>query len=290
MSTGWPARPRYSPTGRRCTPGSATRPPTTGTTPWRSTGSRTPAPASCAATRSSTASARSSWATSGSRRKRGVVLNPGTAPAAPPIDGLADTPYWTNRDVLRIESVPGSLIVIGGGRDRRRAGPGARPVRRPGHRPRGRRPHILAPEEPEASALIGRRVRPEGIQVLTGVDDRLGLVRRRPVPVAVDGQTLDASRSCSSRPAVAPTSTTSGSTRSASTRPPGPSRSTTRCAPARALGDRRRRPARVRSRTCRCTSPPSCVRDILGQDGPSADYRAVPQRHLHRPRGRLASG
>ena len=47
--------------------------------------------------------------------KRGVVLNPGTAPAAPPIDGLADTPYWTNRDVLRIESVPGSLIVIGGG-------------------------------------------------------------------------------------------------------------------------------------------------------------------------------
>ena len=35
---------------------------------------------------------------------RGVVLNPGTAPAVPPIDGLADTPYWTNRDVMRIES------------------------------------------------------------------------------------------------------------------------------------------------------------------------------------------
>ena len=29
--------------------------------------------------------------------------------------GSADTPYWTNRDVLRIESVPGSLVVIGGG-------------------------------------------------------------------------------------------------------------------------------------------------------------------------------
>ena len=26
-----------------------------------------------------------------------------------------DTPYWTNRDILRIESVPGSLAVIGGG-------------------------------------------------------------------------------------------------------------------------------------------------------------------------------
>ena len=39
--------------------------------------------------------------------KRGVVLNPGTAPSAPPIEGLAGTPYWTNRDVLSIESVPG---------------------------------------------------------------------------------------------------------------------------------------------------------------------------------------
>src|SRR3954466_6211958 len=27
---------------------------------------------------------------------RGVVINTGTAPSAPPIDGLADTPYWTN--------------------------------------------------------------------------------------------------------------------------------------------------------------------------------------------------
>src|SRR6187397_1391592 len=32
---------------------------------------------------------------------RGVVLNTGTAPAAPPVDGLADTPFWTNRDLLR---------------------------------------------------------------------------------------------------------------------------------------------------------------------------------------------
>ena len=46
---------------------------------------------------------------------KGVVLNTGTEPAAPPIEGLADTPYWTNRDVLRAEELPGSLIVIGGG-------------------------------------------------------------------------------------------------------------------------------------------------------------------------------
>src|SRR5262249_2664107 len=45
----------------------------------------------------------------------GIVTNPGTAPAAPPIDGLADTPYWTNRDAVRLTELPSSLIVIGGG-------------------------------------------------------------------------------------------------------------------------------------------------------------------------------
>ena len=32
--------------------------------------------------------------------KRGVVLNTGTAPSAPPVEGLVDTPYWTNRDAV----------------------------------------------------------------------------------------------------------------------------------------------------------------------------------------------
>src|SRR5690348_5528160 len=45
----------------------------------------------------------------------GVVLATGTAPAIPPIDGLAGTPYWTNRDAVRVEQLPESLIVLGGG-------------------------------------------------------------------------------------------------------------------------------------------------------------------------------
>src|SRR6478609_3376787 len=28
--------------------------------------------------------------------RRGIVLNTGTRPAVPPVEGLADTPYWTN--------------------------------------------------------------------------------------------------------------------------------------------------------------------------------------------------
>ncbi|NUP30573.1 MAG: NAD(P)/FAD-dependent oxidoreductase [Streptomycetaceae bacterium] len=49
------------------------------------------------------------------RARRGIVLNTGTTPAAPPISGLADTPYWTNRDAVRLTELPRSLAVLGGG-------------------------------------------------------------------------------------------------------------------------------------------------------------------------------
>jgi pyruvate/2-oxoglutarate dehydrogenase complex dihydrolipoamide dehydrogenase (E3) component len=47
--------------------------------------------------------------------RKGVLLNTGTSPAAPPIDGLADTPYWTNRDAVALTELPASVIVLGGG-------------------------------------------------------------------------------------------------------------------------------------------------------------------------------
>ncbi|MQA09815.1 MAG: NAD(P)/FAD-dependent oxidoreductase [Pseudonocardiaceae bacterium] len=46
---------------------------------------------------------------------RGIVLNPGTEPAVPPIEGLTDTPYWTNRDAVAADRVPESVIVLGSG-------------------------------------------------------------------------------------------------------------------------------------------------------------------------------
>jgi pyruvate/2-oxoglutarate dehydrogenase complex dihydrolipoamide dehydrogenase (E3) component len=49
------------------------------------------------------------------RARRGIVINVGTEPAVPPIEGLAGTPYWTNREAVRTEEVPDSLIVLGGG-------------------------------------------------------------------------------------------------------------------------------------------------------------------------------
>jgi pyruvate/2-oxoglutarate dehydrogenase complex dihydrolipoamide dehydrogenase (E3) component len=47
--------------------------------------------------------------------RRAIVLNPGTAPAVPPIPGLAGVPFWTNRELLQAETLPASLTVLGGG-------------------------------------------------------------------------------------------------------------------------------------------------------------------------------
>jgi pyruvate/2-oxoglutarate dehydrogenase complex dihydrolipoamide dehydrogenase (E3) component len=46
---------------------------------------------------------------------RGVVLNTGAHAFIPPIDGLQDTPFWTNREAIACEEAPASLAVLGGG-------------------------------------------------------------------------------------------------------------------------------------------------------------------------------
>ena len=43
------------------------------------------------------------------------MLDTGTDPDMPPVDGLAATPYWTNREVVRVTELPDSLAVVGGG-------------------------------------------------------------------------------------------------------------------------------------------------------------------------------
>jgi pyruvate/2-oxoglutarate dehydrogenase complex dihydrolipoamide dehydrogenase (E3) component len=45
----------------------------------------------------------------------GVVVAAGTSPAVPPIPGLADVEYWTNREIMQVEELPKSLIVLGSG-------------------------------------------------------------------------------------------------------------------------------------------------------------------------------
>ena len=109
--------------------------------------------------------------------RRAVVLNVGTAPAVPPIEGLADTPYWTNRDAVQLTELPDSMIVLGGGAIGCEI---AQAFARFGV-------HItilevtdriLGPEEPEASEVVAEAMSDEGIEVRAGV--RVELVEHHP--------------------------------------------------------------------------------------------------------------
>jgi pyruvate/2-oxoglutarate dehydrogenase complex dihydrolipoamide dehydrogenase (E3) component len=100
--------------------------------------------------------------------RRAVVLNTGTDPAVPPIPGLADSPYWTNREILAIEKAPESLAVLGGGAIGAEL---AQAFSRFGTRVAiiGSAPRLLNYEEPESGDLIGKVFAEDGIDVWTGV-------------------------------------------------------------------------------------------------------------------------
>ncbi|CAN5440726.1 NAD(P)/FAD-dependent oxidoreductase [soil metagenome] len=124
---------------------------------------------------------------------KGVVLNTGTDPAAPPVDGLAGTPYWTNSDACRLEELPGSLIVIGGGAIGAEM---AQAFSRFGVRVTllEAADRILAPEEPEASKLVADVFGHEGIQVLAGATISSVAYADGRFSVEVDGQTRTADK------------------------------------------------------------------------------------------------
>ena len=99
--------------------------------------------------------------------RRAVVLNTGTRPAVPPIEGLEGTPYWTNREVVQVTELPASLAVLGGGAIGCElamvfARFGVQVTLVEGA------PRIMVNEEPETSELLTSVFRDEGVTVLTG--------------------------------------------------------------------------------------------------------------------------
>ena len=99
---------------------------------------------------------------------KGIVIATGTRAAIPPVPGLADTPYWTNREAIAVEELPSSVIVLGAGaigaelsQVYARFGVDVTVVEAV--------ERVLPLEEPEVSEVVAEVFRSEGIDVRTGV-------------------------------------------------------------------------------------------------------------------------
>lgn len=101
--------------------------------------------------------------------RKAIVLNPGTAPAVPPIRGLAETPYWTNRDLVGVTELPRTLAVVGGGAIGLEL---AQVLARFGVQVTvlDVADRILSSEEPESSALMESVLIAEGIRVMAAAN------------------------------------------------------------------------------------------------------------------------
>jgi pyruvate/2-oxoglutarate dehydrogenase complex dihydrolipoamide dehydrogenase (E3) component len=100
--------------------------------------------------------------------RRGIVIATGGAPAVPPIPGLADVPYWTNREAIEARENPASMVVLGGGavglelaQAYHRFGTEVTIVERS--------PAVLPLEEPEQGEELGKVFAAEGMVLRTGV-------------------------------------------------------------------------------------------------------------------------
>jgi pyruvate/2-oxoglutarate dehydrogenase complex dihydrolipoamide dehydrogenase (E3) component len=101
-------------------------------------------------------------------RLRGArfLIATGSRVSVPPLPGLKDVPFWTSDDVLNLDFVPRSVIVLGGGivacelsQFLHRIGSRVVLIQRS--------PHILRDHSPEASGVVQQAFRHEGIELFT---------------------------------------------------------------------------------------------------------------------------
>jgi len=177
--------------------------------------------------------------------RRAVVVAAGAKPWAPPIPGLAELKgrYWTNREAIEAETVPSSLVVLGGGAIGVELGQvyarfGAQVSVVEGAE------RLVALEEPESSALVEKVLRREGMDIrtsarITGVrhhGGRFVLELEGDGPVTGDELLVATGRR---------------------TRPPTASLSTSTSASPTGCGASATSPAWAPSPTSPCTRPPS---------------------------------
>jgi pyruvate/2-oxoglutarate dehydrogenase complex dihydrolipoamide dehydrogenase (E3) component len=93
-----------------------------------------------------------------------IVIAAGSDPAIPPIAGLAEAGYWTNREATTLSEIPGSVVVLGGGpvgvelgQMLRRYGAEVTVIEAA--------ERLLSREDPRVGELIARELRDEGVEL-----------------------------------------------------------------------------------------------------------------------------
>jgi pyruvate/2-oxoglutarate dehydrogenase complex dihydrolipoamide dehydrogenase (E3) component len=94
-----------------------------------------------------------------------LVVATGSTPSIPPIEGLSQVAYWTNRDAVWADGIPESLVVLGGG-------PVGVELAQFFHRMGAKvaivesHDRVLARLDPDAGALLRERLEDEGIHIV----------------------------------------------------------------------------------------------------------------------------
>jgi pyruvate/2-oxoglutarate dehydrogenase complex dihydrolipoamide dehydrogenase (E3) component len=123
-----------------------------------------------------------------------LVVATGSVPAIPPLEGLGDVDYWTNREAIWASSIPASLIVLGGGavgvelaQFFRRMGADVTLVENS--------EHLLSRIDADAGSLLAERFGEDGIRVLleTRADSVEGVVDGARLHLST-GEAIDAAR------------------------------------------------------------------------------------------------
>ncbi len=103
----------------------------------------------------------------GRLRSRRFLIATGSRASAPDVPGLREAPFWTSDEVLDLDFVPASVLVLGGGivacelaQFLRRVGARVVMVQRS--------PHILREHSAEAGRVVEQALRDEGIELFTG--------------------------------------------------------------------------------------------------------------------------
>ena len=116
-------------------------------------------------------------------RGRCFLIATGSKVSVPPVPGLRDVPFWTSDDVLDLDFVPASVIVLGGGivacelsQFLHRIGARVVLVQRSSH--------ILSDHSVEAGAVLQQAFRDEGIELFAGTSIRRITHERRGFTVA----------------------------------------------------------------------------------------------------------